>query len=130
MSPLVRWPGYMINYGLGAVVTADIRERTRAAIGPIDAGNGRWYAWTSAHLLRFGSSVDTAQLLRRFLGRPVSPAALLAQLRRIGSANGLALEHLEHLEQAALEQRDSLVHVGLIDDQRRHEAYGTRAAGE
>ena len=25
---LVRWPGYMINYGLGAVLTADIRQRT------------------------------------------------------------------------------------------------------
>jgi hypothetical protein len=124
---LARWPGYMINYGLGAVVTADIRERTRAAIGAFDTGNARWYSWTCAHLLRFGSSVDTQQLLRRFLGRPVSPDALLTQLRRVGSADGLVLQHLE---QAPLEQRDRLVHVGFIDDQRRHEAYGAHAAGQ
>ncbi len=80
---LVRWPGYMINYGLGAVLTADIRERTAQAIGPFDTGNLRWYPWTSAHLLRYGGSLDTAALIRQFLGRPVSTAALLNQLRRL-----------------------------------------------
>jgi len=80
---LVRWPGYMINYGLGAVLTADIRQRTSEAIGPFDTGNARWYGWTSTHLLRFGASLRTADLLRRFLGRPVSTAALLNQLRRL-----------------------------------------------
>jgi hypothetical protein len=53
---LVRWPGYMINYGLGAMLTADIRQRIRDAIGPFDTGNLHWYPWISAHLLRFGSS--------------------------------------------------------------------------
>jgi hypothetical protein len=91
---LVRWPGYMINYGLGAVLTADIRQRIRQAIGPFDTGNPRWYAWTSAHLLRFGSSLETAQLLRGFLGRDVSPEALLQQLPRAGSVQGLARQHL------------------------------------
>lgn len=80
---LVRWPGYMINYGLGAVLTADIRERTAEAIGPFDTGNPQWYPWTSAHLLRYGGSLDTAALIRQFLGRPVSTAALLNQLRRL-----------------------------------------------
>jgi hypothetical protein len=80
---LVRWPGYMINYGLGAVLTADIRQRIGEAIGPFDAGNPRWYAWTSMHLLRFGASLDTAALLRQFLGRPVSTDALINQLRRL-----------------------------------------------
>jgi len=80
---LVRWPGYMINYGLGAVLTADIRRRTEEAIGPFDTGNPQWYAWTSRHLLRYGASIDTATLLRRFLGRPVTTAALLNQLRRL-----------------------------------------------
>lgn len=84
---LVRWPGYMINYGLGAVVTADIRQHIRDSIGSFDTGNPRWYAWTSAHLLRFGSSLDTAQLLRRFLGRSVSPDAVLTQLQRVGSVD-------------------------------------------
>jgi hypothetical protein len=81
---LVRWPGYMINYGLGAVLTADIRQRIAQAIGPFDTGNARWYAWTSTHLLQFGSSLETADLLRRFLGRPVSTEAILNQLRRLG----------------------------------------------
>jgi hypothetical protein len=80
---LVRWPGYMINYGLGAVLTADIRQRISEAIGPFDTGNARWYGWTSTHLLQYGASLETADLLRRFLGRPVSTAALLNQLRRL-----------------------------------------------
>lgn len=80
---LVDLPGYMINYGLGAVLTADLRHRTRARIGPFDAGNPRWYAWTARTLLRYGNSVATPTLLRRFLGRPVSTAALLAELDRI-----------------------------------------------
>lgn len=90
---LVRWPGYMINYGLGAVVTADIRQRIRDGIGPFDEGNPRWYSWTSAQLLQFGSSIETGQLLRQFLGRPVSPDAILAQLRRVGSMDAVARNH-------------------------------------
>ena len=87
---LVRWPGYMINYGLGAVVTADIRQRIRDAIGQFDSGNPRWYPWTSGRLLRFGSAVETAQLLRRFLGRAASPDAILKQVQRVGSPDVLA----------------------------------------
>ena len=83
---LVDLPGYMINYGLGAVLTAEIRSRTRAAIGDYDAGNPRWHAWTSRHLLRFGTSVPTPVLLRRFLGHPVSPQPLLLQLARLDRA--------------------------------------------
>ena len=85
---LVDQPGYMINYGLGAVLTADLRAHTRGAIGPFDAGNARWYPWLSRHLLRFGASLPTRELLRRFLGRPVSTDALVAELRRIGAGPG------------------------------------------
>jgi len=81
---LVDQPGYMINYGLGAVLTADLRARLRAAIGDFDAGNRRWYPYLLRELLRFGFSLDTPPLLERFLGRPVSNAALLAQIARIG----------------------------------------------
>jgi hypothetical protein len=91
---LVRWPGYMINYGLGAVVTADIRQRIREAVGAFDTGNPAWYSWTSAHLLRFGSSIETAELLHRFLGRAVSPDAILRQLQRVGSVDVLARQNL------------------------------------
>jgi hypothetical protein len=82
---LVDSPGYMVNYGLGAVLTADLRARVRQQIGDFDTGNARWYPWLSENLLRYGSERDTPALLKGFLGRPVSPDALLAQLRRIGS---------------------------------------------
>jgi hypothetical protein len=80
---LVDAPGYMVNYGLGAVVTADLRARIRERIGGFDTGNPRWHALVSGELLRFGAGRDTPSLLREFLGRPVSPDALLAQLRRL-----------------------------------------------
>jgi Zn-dependent M32 family carboxypeptidase len=82
---LVDLPGYMVNYGLGAVVTADIRQRVRARIGAFDTGNRRWYPWLSENLLRFGSERDTPALLRKFLGRPVSPDALLTQIHRLAA---------------------------------------------
>lgn len=84
---LVDSPGYMVNYGLGAVLTADIRARVRAQIGDFDTGNARWYPWLSANLLRYGSERDTPTLLKDFLGRPVSPDALLTQLKRVGAVS-------------------------------------------
>lgn len=77
-------PGYMVNYGLGAVLTAEMRAATHTAIGPFDAGNPRWYPWLSERLLQYGSSRDTQRLLQDLLGRPLSPAALLQQVRRCG----------------------------------------------
>ncbi len=76
-------PGYMVNYGLGSVLTAEMRRATAAAIGPFDAGNARWHAWTSEQLLRYGSEKSSKQLMDKLLGRPLSPAALLAEIRRI-----------------------------------------------
>jgi len=80
---LVDEPGYMVNYGLGAVITADIRQRIREQLGPFQSGDVRWYAWMSEHLLKTGEEQETVELLRQFLGRPVSPKALLGELRRI-----------------------------------------------
>ncbi|MBV8782783.1 MAG: hypothetical protein JOZ67_01205 [Gammaproteobacteria bacterium] len=80
---LVDHPGYMVNYGLGAVLTADIRQHVAEQIGPFDAGNPRWFGWLSTHLLGTGEEQPTALLLRRFLGRAVSPQALLAELQRL-----------------------------------------------
>jgi hypothetical protein len=82
---LVSDPGYMVNYGLGAVLTAEMRARSIEAIGPLDAGNAAWYGWFSERLLRFGSERDTRSLLQELLGRPVSPAALLQQIWRCES---------------------------------------------
>ncbi len=81
---LVGSPGYMVNYGLGAVVTADVRNRIREQLGPFDAGDPRWYGWITARLLHSGMERDTATLLREFLGRPASPDALVADIGRIG----------------------------------------------
>jgi Zn-dependent M32 family carboxypeptidase len=83
---LVDKPGYMVNYGLGAVITADIRQRIAGQLGPFAAGDPRWYGWISQHLLSSGEELETAQLLRQFLGRPVSPQALLVALHRMSEA--------------------------------------------
>jgi hypothetical protein len=83
---LVDKPGYMINYGLGAVITADIRARIAAQEGDFAAGDPHWYGWISDHLLSSGEEQETRELLRQFLGRPVSPQALLAALRRLAGA--------------------------------------------
>ncbi len=80
---LVSNPGYMVNYGLGAVLTAEIRKRTTEAIGPFDAGNPQWYAWSSEHMLRYGSEKSALALMQALLGRPLSPEAMLEQIRRI-----------------------------------------------
>jgi hypothetical protein len=81
---LVDEPGYMVNYGLGAVLTADIRKRIREQLGAFDAGDVRWYPWLSEHLLHTGHEYESAELLQRFLGRKISPEALLSEIRRIG----------------------------------------------
>ncbi len=78
-------PGYMVNYGLGAVLTAAMRERVAAAIGPFETGNATWYPWVSERLLRFGSERDSRALLTDLLGGPISPDALLRQLQRCGA---------------------------------------------
>ena len=77
-------PGYMINYAVGAIITAEIRKRTRESIGAFDAGNPRWYAWTSEHLLKFGAELDTWQLVERLLGRPLSATSLVEEIESIG----------------------------------------------
>ena len=83
---LVDAPGYMVNYGLGAVLTAEMRRRTSAEIGAFDTGNPRWYPWLSQQLLRYGSQRDARTLMDGFLSRPVSPQALIEQLARCGAA--------------------------------------------
>jgi len=85
---LVHKPGYMVNYGLGAVITADIRQRIAQQLGPFDRRDPRWFGWICAQLLSSGEEHETVELLRQFLGRPVSPQALLDQVRRIGEPAG------------------------------------------
>jgi Zn-dependent M32 family carboxypeptidase len=77
----------MVNYGLGAVVTADLRERIATQLGPFATGHERWFEWLSQRLLSSGQTHETATLLREFLGRPVSPQALLAEIGRLQKKN-------------------------------------------
>lgn len=76
-------PGYMVNYGFGAILTAEMRRQISRALGPFDSGDRRWYGWLSDHLLRYGSERDTRTLLQEFLGHPVSPRPLLEQMHRL-----------------------------------------------
>jgi Zn-dependent M32 family carboxypeptidase len=76
-------PGYMVNYGLGAILTAEMRQHISEVRGAFDTGDSRWYGWLSEHLLRYGSERDTRTLMQDFLGRPVSPQALLQQIHRL-----------------------------------------------
>jgi len=85
---LVDAPGYMVNYGLGAIITADIRQRIAQQIGSFDAGNARWFGWLQQQLLGSGERYPTSELLRAFLGRAVSPQALLEQLERVHPPGG------------------------------------------
>lgn len=80
---LVHKPGYMVNYGLGAVITADLRQRIAAQLGPFETGDARWYGWLAVQLLRDGEEHETRAVLRQFLGRRVSPEALIAALRNL-----------------------------------------------
>jgi hypothetical protein len=69
---LIEQPGYMVNYGIGSAITAELRQHIRQSIGPFNTGNPRWYPWVSTNLLRFGMERDTVDLLRSVLGHPVS----------------------------------------------------------
>jgi hypothetical protein len=60
-----------------------MRDQISAGLGPFDAGNPRWYGWLSEKLLRYGSERETRTLMQDFLRRPVSPQALLKQIRRL-----------------------------------------------
>ena len=82
---LVDKPGYMVNYGLGAVITADIRQRIAQQLGGFDTGDTRWFGWLAAHLLSSGEDRETSLLLRQFLGRTVSEQALLRDLQRVAT---------------------------------------------
>jgi hypothetical protein len=80
---LVDAPGYMLNYALGAAVTADLRTHIIQIRGPFARGDAGWYEWVSEQLLRFGLERPTREVLASFLGRAPSPDALIQDLRRM-----------------------------------------------
>jgi len=79
---LVNSPGYMLNYALGAILIADLREALASRRGS-PSGNRGWYEWVAPRLYRQGLEVSAREVISRFLGRSVSPAAILRDLARI-----------------------------------------------
>jgi hypothetical protein len=82
---LVDGPGYLINYALGAFITADIRATDARARGPLLQADSTRYSALSRSLYRFGLEQSAREVLERFLGRPLGPDALLADLARTAS---------------------------------------------
>jgi hypothetical protein len=80
---LIDGPGYLINYALGAFITADMRAEIARRWGDRFAADARRYQRLCESIYRFGLDVPSRTVLERFLGRPVSPAALLTDLKRL-----------------------------------------------
>ena len=85
---LVDSPGYMMNYAVGAILIAAVRARTAEVHGPFVTGDDTWYGWVSRELFRFGLERPSGEVIEEFLGGPVTPAALLADMRRMKKAEG------------------------------------------
>jgi hypothetical protein len=79
---LVDSPGYMMNYAVGAMLIAAIRERTRELHGPFTAGDSTWYSWIAPRLFRYGLERPSREVIEDFIGGPVSPRAILADMGR------------------------------------------------
>ena len=83
---LIDSPGYLANYVLGAVVTAAVRARLAELRGPWwERADPGWYAFVSAALLRWGAERPPADVLRDFLGGPVTVDPLLQDIALAGS---------------------------------------------
>ena len=80
---LVDEPGYMMNYAVGAMLIAAVRARIRAEHGPFITGDTTLYGWLAPRLYRFGLERPARAVVSDFLGGPVTPDALLADLRRM-----------------------------------------------
>jgi hypothetical protein len=81
---LVDAPGYMMNYAAGSILIAAIRARTRALHGSFVTGDPSWYRWIAPRLFRFGLERPSRDVIEEFLGGPVTPAAILADIQRMG----------------------------------------------
>ena len=80
---LVESPGYLVNYALGAFLTADIRARIRDRRGPlVDAGPTTW-SFLVDGLYRDGAARPAGAVLQEFLGRDLTPDALFADFGRM-----------------------------------------------
>lgn len=81
---LIESTGYMLNYGLGAILVADMRDAIRSRHGDFTGGDSAWYGNARQAIYRFGLERSARQVTEDFLGRPPSATALLADLARAG----------------------------------------------
>jgi len=79
---LVDSPGYMMNYAAGAILNAELRARAHELFGPYTEGDAGWYDRVSEQLYRFGLERTSKDVIEDFLGRPVSPQAILDDMER------------------------------------------------
>lgn len=82
---LIDAPGYLINYAFGAFITADIRARAAALGHGFAPPRTAQYSWLAERLYRWGQERPSRAVLEAFLGRPLEPDALLADLGRMGA---------------------------------------------
>ena len=82
---LVDLPGYMMNYALGAIITADLRARVLADRGAFWKGDKKMYGWLSGRLYKWGLERPTREVLGDFLGRSITTDAILRDMGRLGA---------------------------------------------
>jgi len=81
---LIDAPGYLMNYAIGAMITTDLRRRMVQERGSFATADSTWYPWISERIYRFGLERLSRDVLEGFLGRPISPRALLEDMGRMG----------------------------------------------
>ncbi len=79
---LIDVPGYLVNYALGAFISADLRQRIATLHGDFTLGDSTWYGFVREGIYRFGLERSSRRVMEDFLGRPVTADALLADLNR------------------------------------------------
>jgi hypothetical protein len=77
---LIESPGYLSNYALGGIVVAALRERMATKRPQWWLGDPSWYAYASEHLLRFGATGSSSDIIEGFLGEPLTTRAILSDL--------------------------------------------------
>jgi len=80
---LIDAPGYMMNYAVGAILIAAIRARTAEQHAPFVTGDTAWYGWIAPRLFRYGLERPSRDVIEAYLGGPVTPAAILKDMRRM-----------------------------------------------
>ncbi len=78
---LIDGPGYLANYALGAIMVAAVRARIREKRGDWSSGDPGWYGYVSQELLRYGGGRSPRDLLMAFLGEPLTPDAIIADIQ-------------------------------------------------